>query len=143
MLDWEEYRRWIAQAEHTLRSIDADIGNGSYDWACSKAQQVAELSFKALLRGAGKRAFGHDLKELYEMFRELCGSDLLREVLSLSKFYIPARYPDAFPGGSPYEFFTLEEAETAREMARRVLEEVKRCASGIEEVIGGEEEREG
>ncbi|MDK2373151.1 MAG: HEPN domain-containing protein [Candidatus Korarchaeota archaeon] len=140
MFDWEEYRRWIAQAEHTLRSIEADIRNGSFDWACFKAQQAAELALKALLRGAGREAFGHDLRKLHEEFKEICGSDFEGEVLHLSKFYIPARYPDAFPGGSPYEFFSLRDAETALDMARRVLEGVKRCASRIEE-IAGEEER--
>jgi len=47
----------MKQAEHTLRSIEADLGFGSYSWACFKAQQAAELAIKAMLRAMGRPAF--------------------------------------------------------------------------------------
>ncbi len=138
MFDWDEYRRWMRQARHTLESIRADMEYGNYDWACFKAQQVAEYSLKALLRGVGEPAFGHDLRDLLERAKEYCELNLESEVARLSKFYIPTRYPDAFPGGSPYEFYTREEAEEALKIAEKVYWEVERCVHGIER--GVEEE---
>ncbi len=129
--DWDEYERWMKQAKHTLGSITADLKHGSYDWACFKAQQVAEYSLKALLRGAGEPAFGHDLRDLLEKARRYCDLKLEGEIARLSKFYIPTRYPDSFPGGSPYEFYTKEEAEESLRLADRVYSEVERCVKRI------------
>ncbi len=135
MFDWEEYKRWIDQARYTLSSMEADIEHGSYSWACFKAHQVAEYSLKAFLRGAGLPAFGHDLRDLYEKFNSYCEVDMREEILELSKYYIPTRYPDAFPGGSPYQFYTLEEAKRSLAYAKRVIEEVEECAERIKKAL--------
>ena len=118
MLDWDEYRRWLDQAKATLRSIKADLEFGSYNWACFKAHQAAEYALKALLRGAGKPAFGHDLSRLYTEAKDLCGSneEVKEALMMLSKYYIPPRYPDAFPEGASYAYYTKSEAERAYEL---------------------------
>ncbi len=145
MFDWSEYERWMAQAKHTLQSMRADMEFGSYGWACFKAQQAAELALKAFLRGAGRPAFGRDLRELALAASEHCGplGDLMEDVLLLAKFYIPPRYPGAFPGGAPYQFYTRGEAEKAFRSASRVLEWVERCAERLRETAEGESGGEG
>ncbi len=57
-IDCDEYNRWIKQAEYTLRAIDADMNMGNYSWVCFKAQQVAELSIKALLMAWANQPLG-------------------------------------------------------------------------------------
>ncbi len=135
MFDWDEYVRWMEQAKYTLDSIRADIIFGSYSWACFKAHQAAEYALRAFLRGSGKPAFGHDLRELARSVAEYCGLDeeILEATLSLSKYYIPPRYPDAFPGGSPYQFYSKKDAEGAREYARKIIEWVESCAERLRE----------
>ena len=131
MLDWEEYRRWIRHAERTYQLIDADIEYGGYSWACFKSHQAAELALKALLHLVGSPVFTHDLLTLLRRAMEACGpADRSIVVCAsiLNKMYIPPRYPDALPGGSPEEHYTLEEAVNAKECSRSIIEWVKDCA---------------
>lgn len=142
MIDWNEYKRWLDQAKATLRSIKADIEYGSYNWACFKAHQAVEYALKALLRGAGRPAFGHDLIRLYTELKGFCGSnEKVKEYLMvLSKYYIPPRYPDAFPEGASYSYYTRNEAERAYELAFTVIDWVERCAGGVKKADRGEAE---
>lgn len=41
---------------------------------------------------------------------------------NLDRHYVPTRYPDSFDSGSPYEYFTEEDAENAILCCRRILE---------------------
>ncbi len=50
---------------------------------------------------------------------------LLEAVQELDIHYIPARYPDAFPEGSPYEYYTLRRAQEALEATEKVLQWVE------------------
>ena len=58
----------------------------------------------------------------------------------LEKFYIPTRYPDAYPEGSPYEFYDAEEAEKALKCCSALLEFVREI---YEESNRAEEKGEG
>lgn len=130
--DQEEYARWWMQAQHTLASARRDASEGDYDWACFKAQQAAEYAVKGLLRGLGQPAYGHALLRLLESFPPLglaVPEALWEAARELDPHYIPARYPDAFPAGSPFQFYSRKRAEAALEAAQRVLawvEEVQR-----------------
>jgi len=130
-LDCDEYQRWMRQAEHTLRSIEADLSFGNYSWACFKAQQAAELAIKAMLRAMGRPAFGHNLVALFNDLAEPCGnvSDRLRFCVGyLDKLYSTARYPDALVEGVPFERFTREEAAEALSCAGLIISWVKGCS---------------
>ncbi len=87
-LDWEEWPRWRAQAQPTLASSRKDLEEGEY-------------ALKGLLRGLGGPALGHLIQALKEAGRTL-------EAPSL-----PARYPDAYPEGSPYGYPTRARAGEA------------------------------
>jgi len=134
MLDWKEYERWMSQAIKTLELIDADISFEGYSWACFKAHQAAEFALKALLYLAGSPSFGHDLTRLLHEASSICGDPSRRVrvcVSVLDKMYIPPRYPDALPEGAPWEHYTLEEAENAKECASEIIRWVESCASGF------------
>lgn len=143
MLDWFEYERWMSQALKTYELIDADIEHEGYSWACFKAHQAAEYAIKALLYLAGKPGFGHDLLALARAASTVCGepdASTRRCIVMLDKMYIPPRYPDAFPGGAPWEHYTLEEALEAKECARLVIDWVRRCARDLGHRVGEEED---
>ena len=143
MLDISEFKRWFNQAIHTYNSAQRDHEDGDFDWACFKFQQAAEFALKAFLRSTGKIGAGHSLLRLIEEIETVgIRTDEIKKCsLTLEKFYIPTRYPDAYPEGSPYEFYDTEEADKALECSSKIIEFVRKIYDEhIEEV---EKEREG
>ena len=122
-LDREEYRRWMDMARHTLLSAENDLRGGFYAWACFKAHQAAEYALKALLWGTGRPAYGHSLIKLASGLPSL--ESLHSDLAVLDKYYTAPRYADAWAEGSPYEYYTEEEAVDAIRRAKRVLEKVE------------------
>ncbi|GGM98361.1 DNA-binding protein [Thermus composti] len=133
-LDREEFARWFSQARHTLASAARDLEGGDYDWASFKAHQGAEYALKGLLRGLGRPAFGHALLRLVQALRE-AGVGVPGEVEEAAKgldlHYIPARYPDAYPEGSPHEYYTEGRAREALAAAQKVLAWVEEVWRGL------------
>lgn len=127
MIDAPEFQRWFNQAVHTYSSAKKDYEDEDFGWACFKCQQAAECALKALLRGAGKLGIGHSLLKLTQEIEALdIDVDEIRKCsLTLEKFYIPTRYPDAYPEGSPFEFYDAEEAEKALDSCQTIIEFVK------------------
>lgn len=123
-MDLDEFRRWLAQAQHTLASAEKDLQEGDFDWACFKAQQAGEYALKGLLRGLGKPAYGHSTKRLLESL-EAAGVTVSQELLEAAQeldiHYVPARYPDAYPEGSPFEYYNSKRAREALQAAQRIL----------------------
>lgn len=115
---------WLFMAEIDLKSAQASLKDKIYSSACFHAQQAVEKSLKALLlHFESEVTKTHDLLFLlsraskYE--REL---EKFKEAASfLNKFYIPTRYPDAFPGSLPEGLPKREEALKSLEKAKEVL----------------------
>lgn len=132
MLDTAEFDRWLGEAKRALRSAAVQADEGLHNWACFAAEQAAQLAVKALLHGLGAGPWGHDLVELGRRTRESTGDlwpDVQDALTRLSRHYIPARYPDAHPGGQPGEHYTASDARAAIEDAEAIL-------SGVEGVWG-------
>lgn len=134
LFDTEEFYRWLAQAEQTLRSAEKDMRNGDYNWACFKSQQAGEYAVKALLRGLGRLALGHSILKLTESLRE-AGISIPAELeewsRSLDRHYIPPRYPDAYPAGSPFEFYDEKVTREALRAAQKILKFVRQEKEGL------------
>lgn len=128
--DRREYERWLRQARHTLESAREDLENESYDWACFKAQQAAEYAAKGLLYGLGSIPTGHSILRLMGRLkrRGIDVGEALKHARALDRHYIPTRYPNAYPDGSPYEYYDRETAEEALSMAGRILEMIEEVA---------------
>lgn len=128
LFDEDEFGRWFNQAENTLSSSDHDLEHGDYNWSCFKAQQAGEYALKALLRGLGRITIGHSALKLLEQLEKL-GSQVSEQVKdcarSLDKHYVPARYPNAYPAGSPFEFYDEKTALVAIECARMLLDFIR------------------
>lgn len=128
LFDCEEFLRWLNQAVHTLESAERDKQAGDYAWSCFKAQQSAEYALKALLRGLGKAAVGHSvLKLVDDLARSGVTLDegIYGQARQLDRHYIPPRYPDAYPAGSPFEYYDKDTAEHALLYAAAMLQFVK------------------
>lgn len=113
MFKESEYDRWIGEARRTLKSAYSDLREGYYEWASFKAQQAGELAVKAILRGLGLAPVGHSITKLRELRDR--GFDVPKKVLyramELDRNYIAPRYPDAYPEGSSYEYYSRDTAE--------------------------------
>ena len=114
---------WFRQAQHDLEHARQSLEGGDYEWACFAAQQAAEKALKALYQHAGAEAWGHSVFALLESLPEPFAADkeLQESGKELDKHYIPARYPNSYPQGSPHEYYTRAEAERAAAQAGRVL----------------------
>lgn len=123
-LDSEEFKRWISNAKSTLNSSINDKEAGFYNWACFKAQQAAEFSVKAYLRGTGNDSFGHSISMLLQKGK--FDFHLINTGKKLDKYYIPTRYTDSWSEGTPEDFYTIDDASEAVELSRTIIEEIER-----------------
>ncbi len=122
--DRDEFDRWLEQARHTLSSAERDLQAGDYAWSCFKSQQAGEYAAKAVLRGYGRLAAGHSILRLLDDLKNggiAVNTACVGHARLLDRHYIPPRYPDAYPSGSPFEFYDEETARQALEAARSLL----------------------
>ena len=115
---------WLRQAEDDLLWAKDTLERKRYAQVCFSAQQVGEKALKAL---AFKRGYdvvrSHSLREIAESL-EING-EIADMAKRLDLYYISARYPDAFPSGAPFEYFTREQAEEAVSFAERIIEAIR------------------
>lgn len=123
----------LNQAIRDLEHAEADLERGYYEWACFSAQQAAEKAVKALYQELGIDVWGHSIWRLLDRLppEHRPSTELINLARELDRFYIPTRYPNAHPVGSPYEYYTENDARRAIEIARRILEF---CRHKIEEI---------
>ncbi|MDI6703702.1 MAG: HEPN domain-containing protein, partial [bacterium] len=110
-----------------------DKERGFCNWACFSAQQAAEKGAKAVFQKMGAEAWGHSVADL---LKELSGKHkisegLLNAALELDKVYIPARYPNVHPSGSPRNRYTREEARRLIGYAEEIVKFCKGLLSKI------------
>jgi len=115
---------WFRQAENDLLWAEDTLNAGRFAQACFVSQQTAEKALKAL---AYKR--GYDLirsHSLLEIARSLgLPEDIIIPCKKLDLYYISSRYPDAFPSGAPFEYFTSEQAQEAVGFAELILSNIR------------------
>ena len=135
-MDGPEFRRWREEADRAREGARVQAGASLHNWACFAAEQAAQLAVKALLHGLGRGPWGHDLVRLVELAIEAgieVPSDVQEAARRLSRHYIPARYPDAHPSGSPGAHYGSSDADEALEDADRVI----RFVDEAWEAVGG------
>jgi len=125
----EEGLRWIDQAEADLKTSRDCLEDGNYYASAFFAQQSAEKSLKGFLYLKGYRAIiTHSVLDL------LIESSKFEKVFErfmdygkeLDKHYIGSRYPNFYPSGAPYRYYTREVAEKCLSYAESILNEVKK-----------------
>ncbi len=129
----ERSKDWIDEAEGDVEHAKSDVAGGYYNWACFSAHQSAEKAVKAVFQKIGAEAWGHSvadlLKELSLKFQ--IPDEHMNGALELDKAYIPTRYPNAHPSGSPRRKYTKEEGERLLRYAEKI---VKFCSSLLSQI---------
>lgn len=111
------------QVEGDVTHAQSDMERGFYEWACFSSQQAAEKAIMAVFQKMGAEAWGHSV---FDLLNELSKhhavrEELVNEALELDKAYIPTRYPNAHPSGSPRTRYTKGEARRLIEYAEKIL----------------------
>jgi HEPN domain-containing protein len=117
------YLDWLRQAENDLQWARHSYEGGFFAQTCFIAQQVGEKVLKAF---CFYKEFDtirtHSLFQILRALNE--NSELERHAKELDLYYISGRYPDAFPGGAPFEMITKEQAERTLGAAQAIFTEI-------------------
>jgi HEPN domain-containing protein len=114
----DEALRWLSEAEWDLATTRGLHQNKRYNAACFYAQQSAEKAAKALLYFRNESPWGHSVRELLDRYAKNTQENIMPIISGakeLDRHYIPSRYPDSLPAGTPHEAYD----ETASKRAIR------------------------
>ncbi len=132
-MSYERYRDWLEEAIDDLEAALELYRVGKWSKACFYSHQAAEKSLKALIiKRLGIYWRTHSVKAILEEIssRIVIPEDLAKAAGKLDRYYIPTRYPNAWPSLPPYKHYSREDAEEAIKIAREVLEYVKKAVEG-------------
>lgn len=120
----ERSKDWIDEAEGDLEHARSDAEGGFYNWACFSAQQSAEKAVKAVFQKMHAEAWGHSVADLLNELSKTypVPDDLMDCALELDKAYIPTRYPNAHPSGSPRRRYIKQESIRLILYAERIFQ---------------------
>ena len=118
----KRHEAWLKHAHSELRFGGLALENGFYAQACFIAQQVAEMALKAIAyyrRADAVKA--HSIKNISQALG--INGKIETYGRKLDMYYTSTRCPDALPDNIvPAEFFTVEQAREALQMAKEILE---------------------
>ena len=120
-----EAKRWLDQAQSDLGFAEVGAREGYHAQACFMCQQAAEKALKALHYLGGERlVIGHSLLELLRalLTQHPALADLEESARRLDQYYVPTRYPNGLPGGTPADAFSKAQATEALARAKRFVE---------------------
>lgn len=120
-----EAERWLVQGRSDLGFAEVGVREGYHAQACFMCQQAAEKALKALHYLGGERlVIGHSLLELLRalLTRHPALADLEEAARRLDQYYVPTRYPNGLPGGTPADVFSKAQATEALAQAKRFVE---------------------
>ncbi len=111
---------WLRQAQNDLEFAEQGIQTKHYSQVCFLAQQAAEKAIKAIAYFQEFEVRGHSVAMIA---RSLGYNGEIEEAGKiLDQYYISTRYPDALPGGAPFEFFTEKQARESLTKAALILQ---------------------
>lgn len=111
---------WYRQAEEDLRWVKDTLSAERYSQVCFICQQTAKKALKAVALSKGYlQVRSHSILEIARALK--INGEIERIAMRLDQYYISARYPDAFPAGAPFEYFTKDQAEEALLFAEKIV----------------------
>lgn len=129
----DEVVRWFEEALWDLDTAKILHREKRYNAAAFYAHQAAEKACKALLYHVHEAPWGHSVRELLlRYFKKLemnPPENLMVYARELDRHYIPSRYPNAHPSGTPHEAYD-------EETSRRALEASEKVVNFVREIIG-------
>jgi len=128
-----EALRWLSEALWDYETALILHRERRYNAAAFYAHQAAEKAVKALLYYVNEAPWGHSVRVLLERYFSKVGIEMDDKLLSyareLDRHYIPSRYPNAHPAGTPHEAYDEGTSKRALEAAKKVIDFVRRVLS--------------
>ena len=118
MLRWAD---WLGQAKAELSAAEWLLEGDRHAWCCFTCQQSAEKALKALLDRHGIVRPGHDMLALLSQLA-ITDQAISAAARRLNCYEVATRYPDIHPSGVPAEQYHREDAQSALEDARAILD---------------------
>lgn len=125
----QEISDWLFFVEDDLKLAEVSFNEKIYHGTCFHAQQAVEKAVKAYhLKKLGRVRKIHSLSGLLDLDLKIKEefSDIIDKIEFLDQFYIPTRYPDAFPGSLPEGLPSEDDAQKALEYAKEIVSFVKK-----------------
>jgi len=125
----EEARRWLSEAQWDLETAQILHESRRYNSCAFICQQAGEKAAKALLYMIGESPFGHSIRELLARYAEAKHENLAELLLlasELDRHYVPARYPNAIPSGTPHESYDEVVSYRTLDHAAKIIQYVER-----------------
>ena len=116
-------RDWLRQSLRDLEMAKKALEHNFFEWACFISQQAAEKAVKALYQKLGIEVWGHSISRmLHSLPSEYkLNQSMINKAKELDRHYIPTRYPNFHPEGSPSDYYTKEDAERAIKYAEEII----------------------
>ena len=113
----------MRQAKRDLQHARNSLESEDYEWCCFAAQQSAEKAVKALFQKLAADAWGHSVTILLSNLPESVkpAAELTDKARELDKHYIAAQYPNSYPDGAPFQYYTRSEAERSVQYADEII----------------------
>ncbi len=123
----DEVKNWMEFAHEDSRMAELALKEKIYNQACFHSEQCVEKVIKAFIIHKGRiHPQSHKLADLLTYLGKSIFDDLEAEIISLDRFYIPTRYPDALPGMLPEGLPSEKDAKEAIEISKLVFERAKK-----------------
>lgn len=129
-----EVERWFSEALWDLETAEILHKEKRYNAAVFYSHQAAEKAVKALLYSVNEASWGHSIRTLldryFEKMKRKPDDVLMSFARELDRHYIPSRYPNALPAGTPHEAYDSE-------VSSRVINAAKEVVEFVRGVLGG------
>ncbi len=113
----------LNQSKRDLEEADSSMKNGKYEWTCFAAQQSAENAVKALYNVLNKEIWSHSISSMLSRLTEFkIDNDIIERSKEPDRAYMGSRYPDYYTEGSPYEYYSIEDASRCINYAKEIFE---------------------
>ncbi len=111
------------QAKHDLQHARNSFKMEHYEWCCFAAQQSAEKAVKSLFRHTVASVQVNSVTILLAKLPESVrpATELVDKAKELDKHYIASRYPDSWPQGAPFQYFTGQQARRSVQYANEII----------------------
>jgi len=130
----DEAFRWLDEALWDLDTAKILYREKRYNAAVFYAHQSAEKAAKALLYKYHESPWGHGVRDLLERFYNISNVNREEKILSYAReldiHYIPSRYPNAHPSGTPHEAYDEEIASNMILKAEKIIDYCRRFIEG-------------
>ncbi|MBK5113703.1 MAG: HEPN domain-containing protein [Candidatus Heimdallarchaeota archaeon] len=114
---------WLIYSQELIDIAELLLNKGRYSWSCFTSQQASTAALKAVLSISNESTFGDNLIALLRIVKETytIPEDVKKACHYVNDFFTKCRDLENKPDGTPLNYFTLEDAQQAKNSALTIL----------------------